>query len=177
MVPPCGGSNPPAPARSPAHVRRRSLLPTIFPSDPDSPEARALIAALSETLARITGDSGRSSFDPADVRGAGAAFVVARAASGEAVGCGGYRPLQPGVAEVKRMFAAPGTVGIGAAILQDLERRARAEGYTALWLETRAVNARAVGFYERQGYRRIPNFGKYRDRADAVCFAKDLVTP
>jgi GNAT superfamily N-acetyltransferase len=153
---------------------REVLLPTIFPADPESPEALALIAALSDTLARITGDSGRSSFDPADVRGAGAAFVIARTASGAAVGCGGYRPLQPGVAEVKRMFAAPGGARVGSAILHELERRAAADGYAALWLETRAINRRAVDFYERQGYRRIANFGKYVGRVDAVCFAKDL---
>lgn len=110
------------------------------------------------------------------MRGAGAAFVIARTASGAAVGCGGYRPLQPGVAEVKRMFATPGGAGVGAAILRELERRARADGYAALWLETRAVNRRAVGFYQSQGYRRIPNFGKYAGRSDAVCFAKDLPT-
>lgn len=60
----------------PGSPAEESLLPTISPSDPESPEALALIAALSDTLARITGDSGRSSFAPVDVRGAGAAIVV-----------------------------------------------------------------------------------------------------
>lgn len=47
-------------------------------------------------------------------------------------------------------------------------------GYTEFWLETRSVNARAVSFYERRGYRKIPNFGKYIGRQEAVCLGKPL---
>ena len=71
--------------------------------DPASAAAEMLIAELSATLARITGDSGRSSFDPGDVRGPKACFVVARDGEGQAIGCGGLRPLEANIAEVKRM--------------------------------------------------------------------------
>lgn len=91
-----------------------------------------------------------------------------------ALGCGAYRPIQKGVAELKRMFAIPASKGVGSAVLNDLERRAKADGCRELWLETRLVNSRAVRFYERNGYRRIPNFGKYVGRPEAVCFAKTL---
>ena len=72
------------------------------------------------------------------------------------------------------MFAQPGSKGVGWAILQHLETLAFRDGYRELWLETRAVNRRAVRFYERNGYRVIPNFGTYVGRAEAVCFAKTL---
>jgi len=36
------------------------------------------------------------------------------------------------------------------------------------------VNGRAVAFYERHGYRVIPNYGKYVGREDAVCIGKVL---
>ncbi|MDG2535489.1 GNAT family N-acetyltransferase [Sphingomonas sp. HITSZ_GF] len=104
----------------------------------------------------------------------GAIFALAFDGEGRAAGCGAYRPLGEGVAEVKRMFAAPGSRGIGAALLAFLEARAAADGYRELWLETRLVNERAVRFYEKHGYLRIPNFGKYAGRPEAVCLAKRL---
>lgn len=147
---------------------------SIIAEDPASPAATALIEALSDTLAAITGDSGKSSFDPEDVRGRRARFVVARTSAGIPVGCGAFRPIEATVAEVKRMYAVPGTSGVGSAVLAHLEAEARTLGYAQLWLETRSVNVRAVGFYERRGYKRIPNFGKYAGIAEAVCFAKAL---
>jgi len=145
--------------------------------DPASVDARGLMDELSATLARITGDSGKASFDPNDVRARRARFVVARTIDGHAVGCGAFRPLHDGVAEVKRMYARPGTIGVGSAMLAFLESEARRLGYRALWLETRLVNDRAVRFYERRGYRRRANFGKYVGNAKAVCFEKVLDDP
>jgi len=155
-------------------VAKELLRMRVEPVHPSDPTAIQLLNQLSDTLAGITGDSGRSSFDPSDVEGAGASFVLAYDVQGNALGCGAYRPLQKGVAELKRMFAIPASKGVGSAVLNDLERRAEADGYRELWLETRLVNSRAVQFYERNGYRRIPNFGKYVGRPEAVCFAKTL---
>lgn len=147
---------------------------TIKPEDPASPDSLALIEELSATLAQITGDSGKSSFDPNDVRVPNACFVVARNSQGFAVGCGAIRPLQPGVAEVKRMYSRPGTSGVGSAILGFLEAEAKRLGYETLWLETRLVNQQAIVFYEHRGYRQRPNFGKYIGNTNAVCFEKRL---
>jgi GNAT superfamily N-acetyltransferase len=146
----------------------------ITPEDPEAPDARALIAELSDVLERIAGRSGAGSFDAADVRGERAVFVVARDAAGAAVGCGGIRPLTAEVAEVKRMYARPGTRGVGSALLGWLEAAARERGYAAVWLETADTNARAIAFYHRHGYVRIPNYGRYAGRSDAVCFGKRL---
>lgn len=142
--------------------------------DPLHDHARLLIGELSSTLAAITGDSGASSFSPSDVQGPRALFVLARSSGGEPLGCGGLRPLDGDTAELKRMYARPGTHGVGAALLAHLERAGAAFGYRALWLETRRVNTRAVGFYLRHGYREIPNFGRYAGRLDAVCLGKTL---
>ncbi len=147
----------------------------IINEDPASDTAASLIAALSATLATITGDSGAASFDPGDVRGSRARFVVARSAAGAPVGCGALRPIDDAVAELKRMYAVPGSAGVGAAILAHLESEARVLGYRQLCLETRMVNRKAVAFYEKHGYSRIPNYGKYAGRAEALCFAKSLL--
>jgi ribosomal protein S18 acetylase RimI-like enzyme len=147
---------------------------TIRAEDPATPDAVGLTDELSTALAAITGDSGRSSFDPDDVRVPGSLFVVARDASGLAVGCGACRPLAADIAEVKRMYARPGNRGVGSAVLAHLEAQAVTMGYRALWLETRAVNHRAVRFYSAHGYTPIHNYGKYVGNPEAVCFAKQL---
>jgi ribosomal protein S18 acetylase RimI-like enzyme len=141
--------------------------------DPDSVDGRALLGEPGDALARISGDSGAASFDASDVRGPRAAFVVARTANGAALGCGALRPLDLGIAELKRMYARPGS-GAGKHLLSELEQRAVALGYRELWLETRRANVRAVAFYTRHGYRPISNYGKYVGRDDAVCMGKAL---
>ncbi|MFZ6711098.1 GNAT family N-acetyltransferase [Undibacterium sp. TC9W] len=140
--------------------------------DPALPEAAILLDELSASLAAITGDSGRSSFDMQDVRVPGALFVLARDEDGKAVGCGAFRPMGEGAAEVKRMYAQ--VAGVGLAVLGHLEAAAKEFGYLRLCLETRLINQRAVTFYEKHGYARIPNFGKYAGRTEAVCFEKIL---
>jgi GNAT superfamily N-acetyltransferase len=142
------------------------------PLDPDSAEARILIKELDASLAAICGDSGSSSFDPADVRGLGSVFLVARN-DGIALGCGALRPLAPGVAELKRMYARPGT-GAGRWLLAALEEQAAAFGYREVWLSTRRVNGRALAFYARHGYLPVENYGKYAGRDASVCLGKRL---
>jgi GNAT superfamily N-acetyltransferase len=145
----------------------------VAPADPDAPEARELLGELGAALAAITGSDGTASFDAADVRGERACFLVARDADGALAGCGALRPLDNGVAELKRMYARPGS-GAGRCLLAALERQALGFGYTEVWLETRKVNARAVAFYQKHGYCVIPNYGKYAGRAEAVCLGKTL---
>ncbi len=143
-------------------------------ADPQSPESQQLLADLSRTLERITGSSGTASFRVDDVQVDGACFAVVRTEAGLAVGCGALRPLEPGVAELKRMFAVPGFQGAGSAVLVFLEHKAAELGYAQMWLETRHVNTRAVAFYERHGYRPIAHFGRYVGRPEALCLAKAL---
>jgi GNAT superfamily N-acetyltransferase len=148
--------------------------PRVRDEDPRSPDAVALMEELTRTLTGITGAGGAGSFSVADVCGPGGAFVVARSARGEPLGCGALRPLSDGVAELKRMYARPGTRGVGSAVLAFLEARARGLGYHALWLETRRVNTAAVAFYTRRGYRPIERYGRYAGRAECICMGKNL---
>lgn len=137
-------------------------------------QAQVLLQELNAALTAITGDSGQSSFSENDMAAPGACFVLANTTDGLVVGCGALRPLQPGVAELKRMYARPGWPGLGAALLKYLEQQAQHMAYHSVRLETRAINTRAVRFYERHGYLRIPNYGKYAEQAQALCFEKSL---
>ena len=143
---------------------------------PDTPDVLCLLEQLSESLESITGDSGKGSFNLSDVCVPRAVFVIARNRNGEASGCGAIRPISENVAEVKRMYAKIKGIGIGTEILRYLEEQAQRLGYAILWLETRVVNQQAVSFYERKGYHRITNYGKYAGNPEAVCFEKSLQT-
>lgn len=144
----------------------------IAAADPDSLEARRLIAQLDTALAAITGDSGAASFDANDVRGAGAVFLLAWDGQGSAVGCGALRPLD-GAGELKRMYARPGS-GAGAHVLAALEQHALAVGYRELLLSTRRVNTRALDFYRRHGYREVAPYGRYIGRPVSICLGRSL---
>lgn len=108
-------------------------------------------------------------------------FLLARDAAGEAIVCGGLRPLDApdlghAVAEIKRMYAAPGARGTGAAaaLLHALEDEARLLGIRRLVLETGTAQPDAVRFYTREGYTAIPRYGHYVGSELSLCFATGL---
>jgi ribosomal protein S18 acetylase RimI-like enzyme len=50
-------------------------------------------------------------------------------------------------------LAIESRAGIGTALLEALDRRARASGARCLWLETQNINYPAIQFYRRSGFR------------------------
>ena len=146
----------------------------ILAVDAAGPDAQQLLDELSAALLRINGDSGRSSFDveAATPRGG---FYLARDAAGELLGCAALRPLggpDSSIGELKRMYARPGSTGVGAALLAPVEAQGRADGYLALYLSTRVANTRAVAFYARHGYVPVLAWGKYVGAAQSSCLGK-----
>ena len=99
--------------------------------------------------------------------------------NGEAIACGGYKAFEPGVAEIKRVFALPEHrgLGYGKAIMVALEGRAVRQGYHALVLETGRLLRSARALYQALGYREIANYGQYAEMKDSVCYQKDLCPP
>ena len=145
--------------------------------DPRAPEAAALISAMTTEITAIYDHKidGAGNFKPEDVLVPGSGFIVGRVES-EAVACGAFRPLAPGIAEIKRMFVAPEHRGRGysKAILTALERMATESGYTTVWLETRPLQRAAIALYEQLGYERIPNYGMYEGKQECLCYGKAL---
>ncbi|HEY7048029.1 MAG TPA: GNAT family N-acetyltransferase [Jatrophihabitantaceae bacterium] len=104
-------------------------------------------------------------------------FLIARDPdTGEPVGCGGLRPLDHRVGEIKRMYVVPARRrgGVAGQVLRALERHARDLGWATLRLETGDRQPDAIAFYARHGYRLIPAFGVYAGAAGSVCFERDL---
>ena len=140
------------------------------------PAAIGLIERLDAELSALYPEPGANHFTltPAQVADGAGGFVVAHL-DDTPVGCGAYRMIEPGVAEIKRMFVDPAVRGIklGAAILDTLEGAAIGDGATRLVLETGTRQLAALGLYERFGFTPTPAWGEYLDSADtSVCLAK-----
>jgi GNAT superfamily N-acetyltransferase len=93
-----------------------------------------------------------------------------------AVACGAIRPLEEGVAEVRRLFVTNSARrrGLARRVMRELEARARALGVTTLRLETGHRQVPAIRLYESEGFVRIPAFGEYVGDPTSVCFEKRI---
>jgi putative acetyltransferase len=92
------------------------------------------------------------------------------------VGCGALREIEPRVVEIKRMFVVPDArrLGVASLILDALESRALALGYSNARLGTGVRQPEALKLYESCGYRRAPSFGEYEGTDLCVCYEKTL---
>jgi DNA-binding MarR family transcriptional regulator len=79
---------------------------------------------------------------------------------GEPVGCGAIRTLEPGVAEIKRMWISPEVrgLGVGRRLLAELERAAIARKLRTVRLDTNGSLAEALHLYRASGYRETPPY-------------------
>jgi len=147
-------------------------------ADPRGPEAAKLIRELSAELARRYDymEDGSGDFEPEDALGPKGAFVIGRR-GGRPVACGAIRPLDEGVAELKRIFVEPEFRGRGYSkvVMRKLERLARECGYKVVRLETGVRQPEAIALYENLGYHRIKNYGKHAGSEMSVCFEKRLI--
>jgi len=93
------------------------------------------------------------------------------------VACGAIREFSSSAMEVKRMYTIPGYRGKGIAtkILLELESWAAELSYQKCVLETGNRQPDAIHVYEKNGYKRIPNYGKYVNVENSVCFEKELL--
>jgi putative acetyltransferase len=144
----------------------------IQPRPADSPDVAALVAAQQAEIAGRYAPGEESGGFPMD---ASARFLVAFL-DGAPVGCGAIQTLEPGVAELKRMYVRPDHRGRGLSrrLLTTLEDTARAEGHAEIRLETGTRQGEAIGLYSSAGYAEIPLFGHYVGSEFSRCFAKRL---
>lgn len=92
------------------------------------------------------------------------------------VACGGIRPYEGDVAEVKRVFVSPDYRGQGISrlMMRILEDRAREKGFRTLILETNHLLIPACRLYDSLGYVVIDNYGPYVDMPESLCMGKTL---
>lgn len=143
----------------------------------DDPAAAALMAAsVAEIAARYGGRPGSGAPPLPDefVRPRGV-FLLARL-GGRPVGCGGLAWLEPGIAEVRRMYVVPEVRGrgIARAILDGLVAAARELAYERVRLETGVRQTEALGLYRSAGFAEIPCWGPYATDPISVCLELGL---
>ena len=104
--------------------------------------------------------------------------VIVAYDDGRPVGCGAFRPFADDAVEIKRMYVIPEYRGRGIAsgVLSALEAWASELGYLRSVLETGKRQPEAIALYLKRGYAIIPNFGKYANIDNSVCFEKRLVS-
>lgn len=146
-------------------------------TDSNNPDFQALVALLDRYLAAIDGDEHAFYAQLNQLDYLNTAVVAYR--GDEPVGCGAFRAYTAEAVEIKRMFVLPAHrgQGVATAILVELEAWARAAGHPTAVLETGKRQPAAVRLYEKSGYVRIDNFGKYAGVANSVCLAKALARP
>lgn len=145
--------------------------------DPRLEEATNLVHLLTAELAKRYNfvDDGSGNFKTEDVLVPNSVFLIGRVGK-EAVACGALRPLESGIAEIKRMFVISKYRGhgYGKIILHELEKYASQFDYFTVWLETGELQPEAINLYQRSGYSRIPSFGIYVNSKRSVCFEKQV---
>jgi GNAT superfamily N-acetyltransferase len=97
-------------------------------------------------------------------------------ADGEPAATGGWRRIENGVVEIKRMYVVPHARGHGFArrLLAELETSAAASGATRAVLNTGNQQPEAIALYESCGYLRVPAFGHYACQPGALFYGKEL---
>ena len=145
----------------------------IVAVSPAADEARALIHELDAEIAALYPGFPINGIDAAAFEKAGGYFAIARDGD-RAVGCGAFRPVGAGCAEIKRMFVRAGARrrGLARQILRHLEDEARRRGFRSLVLETGCDNSEAMALYEAEGYFPIPPFLGYVGSPISRCYAK-----
>jgi GNAT superfamily N-acetyltransferase len=149
----------------------------IEPVRLDDPAALELIEQIQGEYVIRYGGRDDAPIDVAEFLPPKGLFLVATI-DGVPAGCGGWRNLGDGRAEIKRMFTVAGyrNRGVARAVLAELERTAAAAGIVELVLETGTVQPEAIALYESSSYRPIEGFGYYAGRPLSRSFGK-RVTP
>ncbi|HEU4421175.1 MAG TPA: GNAT family N-acetyltransferase [Pilimelia sp.] len=150
----------------------------VRPVGYDDPVAQQLVgAAMADLGARYGGPGDTAPVDAAEFAAPEGEFLVAFI-DAEPVGCAGWRSRGDAgeLAELKRMYTAPGARGKGVArrLLAEIEDSARRGGRRRLILECGDRQPEAVSLYHAYGFERIEDFGHYRHHAGVLSFGLEL---
>jgi len=92
------------------------------------------------------------------------------------IACASFKVYDEGVAEIKRVFLQKDYRGQGLSkeLMNQLEIRAKIQGFRKLILETGKPLVEAMGLYQKLGYKTIDNYGQYQNMSESICMCKDI---
>jgi len=136
---------------------------TIDREDPRQPDVLALIAASDAYMRALYPAASNHLADLDALASVDTVLLVARG-SQSALGTIAFRVLEPGHAEIKRMFVSGQArgFGLGRRLLMALEDAAKRQGITRLSLETGIRQPEAIGLYRSAGYLECQPFCDYK---------------
>ena len=136
----------------------------IQQEDPNTPEVKVLLTEHLADMALHSPPESVHALEVAALQQPAVRFFTCRDEN-SLMGCGAYMRFDRNCAEIKSMKTATVYLrkGVAAALLEHIIRSSRADGVTALYLETGSPEAflPAQKLYERYGFREIPPFGDY----------------
>ena len=143
----------------------------VHPCDPLDPAIRRRLAESAELMARLFPAEDNHGID-----GSEADLCMRAAYFGGAVIGTAALAMRDGYGEVKGMFVAPETrgMGVGARLLAAVEAAARAKSLRVLRLETGATLDAACRLYARAGFVTCDAFGDYASGTSSIFMEKPL---
>lgn len=95
---------------------------------------------------------------------------------GVQISCGGFKILEDGRAELKRMYVRPQYRGnrYAESLLKYIENEVRSAGVFNIVLETGIRQESALKLYKRNAYIEIDKYGQYKGKALSICLGKSL---
>jgi ribosomal protein S18 acetylase RimI-like enzyme len=141
----------------------------------DDPLAQHLVGEVQQEYVQRYGGPDEAVVDPAEFLPPHGLFLVAEV-YGEPAGCGAWRALPDGAAEIKRVYVPPGfrRRGLAQEIVVRLERSAAAAGHQSVVLNTGVEQPEAIALYEALGYVPVEGYGVYACSPGAVFLGKEL---
>ncbi len=141
-----------------------ALVRELFAEYADSLEVDLAFQGFVEELAGLPG---------AYARPAGGLLLAVEGE--EAAGCVAFRPLEPGISEMKRLYVRPSSrgAGWGRRLAERVVQEARRAGYQRMRLDTLPSMHTALGLYAEMGFREIPAY-RHNPVAGSKFFELDL---
>lgn len=144
----------------------------------DDPLARYLVGQVQQEYVQRYGGPDAAVVEPAEFLPPYGLFLVAEV-DGVAAGCGAWRALPTGGAEIKRVYVEPAfrRRGLAQFVVAALEESAARAGHTSVVLNTGQQQPEALALYAELGYGPVAGYGMYACAPDAVFLGKALVPP
>jgi GNAT superfamily N-acetyltransferase len=154
---------------------RDGTVATLRPRPYDDPPAQYLIEQVQQEYVRRYGGRDAAVVDPAEFLPPRGVFLVAEV-DGVPAGCGAWRALPSGSAEIKRVYVEPAfrRRGIAQLVVAALEEGAAAAGHAEVVLNAGREQPEALTLYAELGYRPVPGYGVYACAPGAVFLGKHL---
>jgi len=144
----------------------------------DDPLAQYLVEAVQQEYVQRYGGRDEAVVEPGEFLPPQGLFLVAEV-DGEPAGCGAWRAMPGGGAEIKRVYVEPAfrRRGVARLVVAALEGSAAAAGHPEVVLNSGREQPEALALYADLGYRPVPGYGVYACAPGAVFLGKRLAAP